>query len=161
VAEIFDAPIPGMAMTHELGARPWQNPPQYATIEEALDYYIPRMANDDFSDQLVDIMQMGVPLTTLANTVQMAGVMDGRHSADIGILILPVLIEMMQFIGDSAGVKYTSGLEDEPEERSSLGMLAIEKLRIEESMPKEEPEQPELPMDMPEEEPKGLMARRA
>lgn len=164
MAEIFDAPIPGMGMTHEVGGRPWQNPPQYATVEEALDYYIPRMASDEFSNQLVDIMQMGVPLTTLANTVQMSGVMDGKHSADIGILILPVLIEMMQFLGDSAGVEYKSGLEDEKEPRSSLGMLAIEKLRIEESKQEEvteEPEQPELPMDMPEEEPKGLMARRA
>jgi len=166
VAEIFDAPIPGMAMTHELGARPWQNPPQYATVEEALDYYIPRMANDAFSDQLVDIMQMGVPLTTLANTVQMSGVMDGKHSADIGILILPVLIEMMQFIGDSAGVEYNSGLEDSDEPRSSIGVLAIDKLRKEEAMQEkeegvEEEMQPELPMDMPEEEPKGLMARRA
>jgi hypothetical protein len=165
VAEIFDAPIPGMAMTHELGARPWQNPPQYTTVEEALDYYIPRMANDAFSDQLVDIMQMGVPLTTLANTVQMSGVMDGKHSADIGILILPVLIEMMQFIGDSAGVEYNSGLEDSDEPRSSIGVLAIDKLRKEEAMQEEagveEEMQPELPMDMPEEEPKGLMARRA
>lgn len=166
MAEIFDAPIPGMAMTHELGARPWQNPPQYATVEEALDYYIPRMANDAFSDQLVDIMQMGVPLTTLANTVQMSGVMDGKHSADIGILILPVLIEMMQFIGDSAGVEYNSGLEDSDEPRSSIGVLAIDKLRKEEAMQEkeegvEEEMQPELPMDMPEEEPKGLMARRA
>ena len=166
MAEIFDAPIPGMAMTHELGARPWQNPPQYATVEEALDYYIPRMANDAFSDQLVDIMQMGVPLTTLANTVQMSGVMDGKHSADIGILILPVLIEMMQFIGDSAGVEYNSGLEDSDEPRSSIGVLAIDKLRKEEAMQEKEEGvkeemQPELPMDMPEEEPKGLMARRA
>lgn len=165
MAEIFDAPIPGMAMTHELGARPWQNPPQYTTVEEALDYYIPRMANDAFSDQLVDIMQMGVPLTTLANTVQMSGVMDGKHSADIGILILPVLIEMMQFIGDSAGVEYNSGLEDSDEPRSSIGVLAIDKLRKEEAMQEEagveEEMQPELPMDMPEEEPKGLMARRA
>ena len=165
MAEIFDAPIPGMAMTHELGARPWQNPPQYTTVEEALDYYIPRMANDAFSDQLVDIMQMGVPLTTLANTVQMSGVMDGKHSADIGILILPVLIEMMQFIGDSAGVEYNSGLEDSDEPRSSIGVLAIDKLRKEEAMQEEagveEEMQTELPMDMPEEEPKGLMARRA
>jgi len=165
VAEIFDAPIPGMAMTHELGARPWQSPPQYATVEEAIEYYIPRMANDDFSEQLVDVMQMGVPLTTLANTIQLSGVMDGKHTADVGILILPVLIEMMQFLGDSAGVEYTSGLEDKKEPRSSLAMLAIEKLRIEESMQeegvKEEPEQQELPMDMPEEEPQGLMARRA
>ena len=30
---IFDAPIPGMSLTAELGGRPWQSPPQYATVE--------------------------------------------------------------------------------------------------------------------------------
>ena len=39
---MLDAPIPGQSLTHELGARPWQTPAQYATVEEALDYYIPR-----------------------------------------------------------------------------------------------------------------------
>ena len=32
----FDAPIPGMSMTHELGARPWQSPPQYSTVDEVI-----------------------------------------------------------------------------------------------------------------------------
>lgn len=164
-AGVFDAPIPGMAMTHELGARPWQNPPQYTTVEEAIEYYVPRMANDEFSEQLLDVMQMGIPLTTIANTIMISGVMDGRHSADVGILIMPVLIEMMQFLGDNADVKYKTGLDDEKGTRSSLALLAVEKLRIEESMQDkdktEEPVEEELPMDMPEEEPKGLMARRA
>lgn len=164
-AGVFDAPIPGMAMTHELGARPWQNPPQHTTVEEAIEYYVPRMANDEFSEQLLDVMQMGIPLTTIANTIMISGVMDGKHSADVGILIMPVLIEMMQFLGDNANVEYKSGLDDEKGTRSSLAMLAVEKLRIEESMQDEgnveEPVQEELPMDMPEEEPKGLMARRA
>ena len=31
----FDRPIPGMSMTHEVGARPWQTPPTYTTVEEA------------------------------------------------------------------------------------------------------------------------------
>jgi len=105
----FDAPIAGMGMTHELGARPWQRPPLYTTVEEALDYYIPRMADDEFSDQLVDVMDMGVPLTTLANTIQMSGVMDGKHSADVGILIMPVLIEMMAYIAEQANGKASDG----------------------------------------------------
>ena len=33
----FDAPIPGQSMVSELGARPWQQPSQYTTIEEAVD----------------------------------------------------------------------------------------------------------------------------
>lgn len=163
----FDAPIPGMGMTHELGARPWQNPPLYTTVEEALDYYIPRMASTEFSSQLLDIMATGIPLTTLANTVQMAGVMDGKHSADVGILILPVLIEMMRFLGDSADVDYVTGLdEDTSRPRATLVNKAISELRkeetkedaIEEPMPNE---QTELPLEEPPvEEPTGLMARR-
>lgn len=37
----FDYPIPGQGMTAEVGSRPWQNPPQYTTVEEALEFYIP------------------------------------------------------------------------------------------------------------------------
>jgi hypothetical protein len=163
----FDAPIPGMGMTHELGARPWQNPPLYTTVDEALDYYVPRMASDDFSEQLMDVMEMGIPLTTLANTIQLSGVMDGKHSADVGILIMPVLIEMMRFIGDSADIEYTTGLDKDKGPRSSLVTKAINKLRVEEQgeedAPQEEeaPAQEELPMEMPDEpQPSGLMARR-
>jgi hypothetical protein len=52
----FDAPIPGMSMTAELGARPWQSPPQYATVDDAIEYYLDRMASEEFLDQLTDVM---------------------------------------------------------------------------------------------------------
>ena len=70
----FDRPIPGMGMTHEVGARPWQNPPTYATVEEAVNYYVERMSTDQFRDQLIDVMEMGIPLTTMANTIQLGAV---------------------------------------------------------------------------------------
>ena len=41
----FDAPIPGESLTAELGSRPWQSPPQFATVEQALDYYLPQTIN--------------------------------------------------------------------------------------------------------------------
>ena len=52
----FDAPIPGQSLTHELGARPWQNPPQYSTIEEALEFYVPRLSNKNFVGRMIDIL---------------------------------------------------------------------------------------------------------
>ena len=110
---------------------------------------------------------MGIPLTTLSNTIQLSGVMDCKHSADVGILIMPVLIEMMRFIGDSADIEYTTGLEKDKGTRSTLVTKAINKLRVEEQgeedAPQEEeaPAQEELPMEMPDEpQPSGLMARR-
>jgi len=163
----FDAPIPGMSMTHELGARPWQQPPQLKTVEEVIDHYTTKMMSDEFSDKLIDIMDMGIPLTTIANTMQMSGVMEGKHTIDSGLLSLPVLIETMMLIGDSAEIKYTSGLEDAPKkDRETLVHRSMEKYNREKgnskSLLESEPSQPmtEEAVDLPSEEPKGLMARR-
>ncbi len=164
----FDRPIPGMSMTHELGARPWQTPPTYATVEEAADYYIERMANPDFRDQLLDIMEMKIPLTTLANTIQLGSVMEGIHTVDVGMLMIPILVETMMLIGDNADADYVTGMEGGKPARPAMidkiinnvksKQMESEDIPIEETM--EEPIQ-EQEEDMPmEEEPKGLMARR-
>lgn len=162
---LFDAPIPGQGLTHELRARPWQNPPQYSTVDEAVEFYVTRMAEDSFSEKLIDAMEMGIPLTTLANTIQLNNVMEGRHSVDVGILVMPVLIEMMRLIGDSAGIEYTTGMEKKEKTRSTLIDKALNKLRDEEAK-NENTEEPVSELEVNEEptpveeEPKGLMARR-
>ena len=125
----FDAPIPGEALTAELGSRPWQSPPQFATVEQALDYYIPRLQSDEVSKQLLDVLEMGIPVTTVANSMQIGAVMEGKHSVDIGMLILPVLVELIMLIGDTAGVKYTSGLEKDSDIRSSVVDLAVKRFK--------------------------------
>ena len=164
----FDRPIPGMGMTHEVGARPWQTPPTYTTVEEASDYYIERMSNPAFREQLIDVMEMKIPLTTLANTIQLASVMEGLHTVDVGMLMIPILVETMMLIGDSAEVKYVTGMEESKGERPAMINKIVNGMKMkqgeEEDMPMEETieepmqEDEEMPM---EEEPKGLMARRS
>lgn len=138
IEPVLDAPIPGMALTAELGARPWQNPPQYNTVEEALDYYIPRLSSDEVAEQLLDVLEMGVPVTTIANTMQTGGVMEGKHSVDVGMLILPVLIELIMFIGDTAEIEYESGLEKPDNIRGTLVDKAVAKF-VDAKDDKEEP----------------------
>ena len=151
-------PIPGMGMTHELGARPWQTPYQYSTIEEALDYYIPRLSSQEARRKIFDVLEMGVPVTSIANAIQLSSVMEGKHSVDVGMLILPILMEFIMLMADEIQIKYDSGMEQDKTIRESSIDLAIRKL--EEAgitgldFDKEEKEEPM------EEETKGLMARR-
>ena len=158
---MFDAPIPGMSLTHELGARPWQSPPQYTTVDEAIEYYLERMSTDEFMDQMTDVLEMNVPVTTLANTVQLAGVMDGKHSVDVGMLVMPLLMEMIMLIGDNAGVNYDSGLTNAPDNTTKDTLIEAVRKEMQEKIKEtkevsEEPKQEEI-----EEKPKsGLMARR-
>ena len=160
----FDRPIPGMGMTHELGARPWQTPPELNTVEEATDYYTERMGTDAFKAQLIDGMEMGVPLSVLANTIQLGSVMEGVHSVDVGMLMIPIIVELMITIADSAGINYRTGIEGMEDDRPTVANKIIsdrlkENNLSQEDMPIEEPQ-----MDMPQEEvvpePMGLMARR-
>lgn len=155
---MLDAPIPGMSLTHELGARPWQSPPQYNTVEEALDYYIPRLQSEEVTSQLLDVLEMGIPVSTIANTMQLAGVMEGKHTIDVGMLLLPVLVELIMMIGDTAKVDYTTGMDKGKELRSSEIALAVEKFKASSTEETTEEETEEVPE---EEATTGLMSRRA
>lgn len=161
----FDAPIPGMSLTAELGSRPWQSPPQYATVEQALEYYIPRLTADEVTDQLLDVLEMGVPVSTLANTMQLSGVMEGKHSVDVGVLIMPVIMEMISYIADTAGVEYDMGTDKPKKVSETLVDKALTKLQEEEDKDVEENEvMPEVEIQVEEEQtmeqPAGLMSRR-
>tara|TARA_R110000772_G_scaffold781_3_gene2683 strand:+ start:99 stop:599 length:501 start_codon:yes stop_codon:yes gene_type:complete len=157
---LLDAPIPGMAMTHELGARPWQTAAQFTTVDETIDYYMSRMATEEYMEQAVEVLEMGIPITTIANTMQMAGVMEGKHSIDVGMLVTPLIMEMLMLIGDNAEVDYDDGLTDaKPVETSDA---KIDKVRRE---MKERIDEVEDEVDTVDDEPeveetKGLMARR-
>lgn len=162
----FDMPIAGQSLTAELGGRPWQQPYQFTTVEEALDYYIPSLESEEVSTQLLDVLEMGIPVTSIANAMQTASVMEGKHSVDVGVLVLPVLIELIMLIGDTAKVDYISGLEpDRTMMDKSLINRAIRKYEQE----KEKEDEPledtgvmtaiEGLQEEPEEKAGGLMSR--
>jgi len=162
----FDRPIAGQSLTHELGARPWQNPSQYSTVDEAIDYYMERMSSEDFMVQLVDTLEMGVPVTTLANTIQMSNVMNGVHNLDVGMLVLPLIMEMLMMIGDSAEIEYNTGLDNpneiktsNPTRESLLTKVAMQYKDKLEEVDFENLDE-ETVEEEPTEEPTGLMARR-
>ena len=164
----LDAPIAGQGLTHELGNRPWQNPPQYSTVEEALQFHVPRIVNPDRQEELMNVIETGVPLTIIAETLQSGAVMQGKHSVDVGILIIPVLMETLAYLAEEQGVEYVMGTElktdDTPSE--SAVALAMKKIREKrEALGKEESTTPisEEPLEPVVQEPPtegGLMSRR-
>ena len=126
----FDAPVPGMSLTHEVGARPWQTPPEFVSVEEALDYYIPRLTDTNYMGRLIDIIETKIPLTSIADTLTLGGVMQGLHTIDVAVLVNPILVELMEGIAKNAEVDYVvgddEGIEDAPD--SMLIKKAMEKI---------------------------------
>jgi len=157
----FDAPIPGQSLTHELGARPWQSPPQYSTIEEAIEFYIPRLTRKGFIGRMLDILERGVPITALAETITLGGVMQGLHSIDVAVLVNPILVEFMEGAAKQAGIEYTLGDTDGEEEGVDGFVMSKAMANIRGSDIFEDDEVPQQPEQPTEEQPSmGLMSRR-
>ena len=156
----FDAPIPGQSLTMELGSRPWQNPSRFTNVDDTIDYYMERMSSEEFMVQLAEVLESGVPVTSIANSIQLSSVIEGVHTVDVGMLVLPMIMEMLMMIGDSAGVKYDKGLENpnKPILRDSTIAKAVAEYeaKIEDKDVVQETEDKEVE----DEEPTGLMARR-
>jgi len=108
-------------------------------------------------------METGIPLTTLANAIQSSGVMEGKHSLDVGILIMPVLMETMAYLAEESDIEYVAGTNkkigsDKPSKAAIARAIAMVKKEQGESS--EEPEE-EMQTEMELEEPSGgLMSRR-
>jgi len=156
---VFDLPVPGMGMTHELGARPWQQPAQYTTIDDVAQLYVAQMQDESFMEQALNLLETKMPVTMIANAMQTTNVMNGVHSIDLGVLALPIIMEMVMLIADTEGVDYVTGTERDIEAEVSDSSIEVATEKATGETPITEP-------DMMEEEqteetmPTGLMARR-
>ncbi len=158
--EIFDAPIPGMSLTHELGARPWQQPSQFSTVDEAIEYYMASMTTEEFMEQIIDVLEMGVPVTSIANSMQLSSVMEGKHTVDVGMLVVPLLMELIMMLGDSAGIEYETGLQNPDKNKARDSQLTKYAMKYKKTLKEIDTE--EMAENTMEEnnQPTGLMARR-
>ena len=157
--QLFDAPIPGQSLTGEVGAYPWEQPPQYNTVEEVLDYYLPKLSDMDSSIELYESIDEGVPITAAVDLLLTVGNMQGSHTLDVSTLAAPVLVEFMTNVSDKLGIKYKVGTE----KQSTISKKQISKAMedIGSSYMDTEVEETEEPMEDIEAAPEqGLMARR-
>ena len=176
----FERPIPGQSLTTTPRNAPYERPPEIADPEIAIQTHLARMSDPDVMESAMFHLEMGVDVVTLTEGILRSAVMAGVHSVDVSLIVAPVIHEYIKSTADALGIEYEEGFEDKQEQERSRyarnAMLAKDKMRkagvvpeetarqIEESEPMaeepmmEEPMMAEEPM-MPEEAPRGLMAR--
>ena len=162
---ILDAPIPGQSLTAEPKSRPWRRPYRFASVDEAVEFYMPMFADGTFATLLTEQIENGVPLTTIAEILTTSNVMEGNHSIDVAVLVSPVLIEAMTYIAEEAGVEPVIGTESELYRNVEMDQELVNRSTKELGM---SADREEMPMQEEESAPaeeemtarKGLMAPR-
>lgn len=148
----FSAPIPGQSLTIEPRSRPWQNPPQYSTVDEVVALYMPMLGSEEFQILLLEQLENEIPITAITNILVTASVMEGKHSIDVGVLVAPVLIEAMITIAEKYDTSYVIGTEKERYEEDGDDSLELIRRAIEKKRETRGEEKDEQPSEMPSEQ---------
>lgn len=178
----FDGPIPGQSLTAEPGNAPWEKPSKFSDPMDALELYMEKLGDEEALDDIMDMLDIGIPVSVVAGSMLSTGVMEGMHTVDVKMLLKPILMTQIKTLADVTGVEYKMTMEDyrdrdaEAKQRRAAKLAAKLSLRTgtiskpdagEEIMMKvaqdmEEPEMQEEPVEAPMQEeqmPKGLMAK--
>jgi len=114
----YSKPIPGGSLTsHKPGERQWERPPEIASVEEALKYYMERLSDEDIIDDFMVAIESGIAIVPMVEALYLSNVMRGIHSLDVGILIAPALTEYFAAVARSYEIDYKMSNRDYKKER--------------------------------------------
>jgi hypothetical protein len=89
--------IPGVSWTLPPKSLPWQRPPKHAAVSDVLQMYIEKMSSPEFIENIVTLLkEVKMPLSIAAESFMLVGVHKGLHTIDAGILVMPVLMELIK-----------------------------------------------------------------
>ena len=176
----FDGPIPGQSLTAEPGNAPWEKPSKFSDPLDAFEMYMEQLADEEVLDDVMDMVDIGVPISVVAGTMLSMGVMEGMHTVDVKLLLKPLLMTQIKTLAEAMNVEYKMTMEEyrdkDAEAKQKRAAKLAAKLAMktgamtgtpdkgEEIMQKaeqelQEPQQEEeMPMEA-EQAPQGLMAK--
>ena len=125
---LLEEPIPGESLTAEPGNAPWENPPMYADPMDALDFYLERLGDPEAQEELLDMLDVGIPIDVVGGSLLSKGVMQGIHSVDVKLLLNPIISKNLKAIADVTGIKYKNTMEDYEDKDAAQKMKRMRKM---------------------------------
>ena len=175
--QIIGGPIPGQSLTKKPGNYPWDKPSKLNDVDEIIKLHLDDISKESSIDNILLVLERGLPLNVLVETYLTSKVMKGIHNIDISILVAPVVHEFLYNLAKDAGVNFKeffgaevlgtkekaltllkAELKNTPEDEQDSGFEILEDMT---AAIKEQPEEvpPNEDEAVKEEPPKGLMSR--
>ena len=169
---MFAGPIPGQSLTKEPKNYPWENPPQMVDVDEVITFHLNKLTEEDSIDNLLLLLESGMPISTLVEIFLTSAVMTGQHTVDVSMLVAPVIHEYMVSIAEDAEITFKEFFTEDEEGKINSKVNLLLKKALEETPEDEQDSGYELIQEMseavqeepvseevPEQKPKGLMSR--
>ncbi len=150
----FDTPVPGQSLTDTPGNYPWEHPPKFVEADEAADYLWNRMSEPEFAEQIIAMLDSGVPVEAIGRVVLFGGFVKGTFNPDVAFIIAEPVMKMIATVGMLGGVKsFRISIDDMTNENELSSIMDIKKKKE-----KFKKAAKNIAKDKPKIEQKGLMA---
>ena len=152
--DVIQPVAPGISWTAPEKSRPWQQPPQLVNIGDVVQRYMDSFSDPEVMSNAIDAIETKVPLSIMAQSIMLNYVSEGVHTMDMGILVMPVIIELLVTFAELSNVDYIV-FPDEIEKQNIIpvGVARLAMKKALESMEK-------TVEQVQETKPVGLMARK-
>lgn len=107
VKAAFSGPIPGESLTHAPKQMPYEHPPQFTKLEDAMNFLMGQMLEPQYLKQLLALMDAGMPIEAITRTLLFSGFSMGKWTPDLGILMYKPLMLSLMAIAHKANMKHT------------------------------------------------------
>ena len=124
--ESFGAPIPGQSLFTTPNEMPYERPSELDTVDDALSYYFTNLRDPEIIDDLMTVVDMGIPLQPIVKTLYMSSVMNGIHNLDVGLIVAPVLSEFLAAVAKSYEIDFKYTAVDAAEQKSEKENMKVQ-----------------------------------
>ena len=151
----FDAPVPGQSLTDDPGNSPWEHPPLYTDTSEAADFVWDRLHRPEFAEQVIAMLDAGIPVEAIGRIIIFNGFMEGKWTPDVAFIIAEPVMKMIATMGMRAGVDNIVMSMEDITNKSDIKSIVRTKLDKEDA----ERAAKGVKKDIKKVEQKGLMAK--
>ena len=108
----LEAPIPGQSLTSEPKNVPWEYPARITDPMDALEFHMEQLSDENTVDNIIEMLEIGIPVSVVASSMLTVAVMDGEHSLDVKLIIMPLVENHIKSLAEVTGIDYKMSMRD-------------------------------------------------
>lgn len=110
--KLLNGPIPGENYTTDTRNFPWHRPPQFTNMDDAIEYSIKYILDEERSDGYITLLEVGWSIVDITQMFIMGGIGRGLWTFDFGLLMAGPISHLFVIMARGAEIKYELGIKN-------------------------------------------------
>lgn len=122
---MFNSVQPLYSLTQDQKKYKFRQPPAITDFDELVEFYIERVSRPKVLDDVLYLLEFGLPLENLTRFIIRANVVEGVHTIEQGFLMRPILFEYLKGLATDAKIEFKERFDNSAEREEKTLRRAV------------------------------------